>query len=69
MVNKCSLRSNYILGTIVKARSIVESKIAKGPVLSPFANVYWMGEIDINKKMNVRYFSEYDQCYEEYKTE
>lgn len=60
MVNKCSLRFNYILGIIVKVRSIVESKIVKGFVLFFFVNVYWMGEIDINKKMNVRYFLEYD---------
>lgn len=54
-VNKYSLRSNK-LGTIVRAGSIVKNKIAKGPVLSPFACVYRMGEMDINKKMNKRNF-------------
>ena len=39
-----------MLGPIVRARSIVESKIAKSPVLSRFASIYWMGERDIRGK-------------------
>ena len=52
-----------MLGPIVRARSIVESKIAKSPGLSPFASVYRMGERDIIRKW-IRYFSGNDQYYE-----
>lgn len=52
------IENHYMVSTFIRAGNTVESKTAKGPILSPFANVYWMEwGMDINRKMNKVFFS------------